>query len=291
MNRTSWIPGHAARRARARIRSASLDADAPLTAVPSPTVREETSLEAWLSRAGYRDPSAPWVFQMATFVCIAAGVVVIYALFRTEVFQTAARWILETPGDLGYLFLPIVWLAPVLILVLFSMIPTALVRARRRRVVLAVEQDLPITLELFSTLAESGLGFDAALEQILASEGDRPLATELRTFQVELLAGVPRIQAFQNFGRRLSIPAVSTFVSALVQAEQVGAGIARVLRQQVEDLRLRRREQALARAQSLPAKLAFPLVLCFLPSIFVLTLGPAFFSFFDATDSFIQGPR
>ncbi len=86
-----------------------------------------------------------------------------------------------------------------------------------------------------------------------------------------------------------SLSRLSTFVSALVQAEQMGIGLADVLRRQADDLRGRRREQALLRAQALPVKLVIPLVICFLPGIFVFTLGPALYSILRLTAGSIGG--
>lgn len=77
---------------------------------------------------------------------------------------------------------------------------------------------------------------------------------------------------------------MTIFVSALVQAEQVGAGFASVLRTQADDMRGRRRENANMLAQALPVKLVFPLVICFLPGIFVSTLGPVFLQFIDLAE-------
>ena len=82
---------------------------------------------------------------------------------------------------------------------------------------------------------------------------------------------------------------MSIFVSALVQAEQVGAGFSNVLRTQADDLRNRRREDANMLAQALPVKLIFPLVICFLPGIFVVTLGPIFMQFIRLADSMMSG--
>jgi len=77
------------------------------------------------------------------------------------------------------------------------------------------------------------------------------------------------------------------FVSALVQAEQIGASIAETLRRQSEDVRDRRRERALLLAQALPVKLFFPLVLCFLPGILLSTLGPALYQLIRVSERFI----
>src|SRR6056297_1692145 len=80
-----------------------------------------------------------------------------------------------------------------------------------------------------------------------------------------------------------------SFDSALVQAEQMGMGIAKVLRTQADDIRARRREKAIAFANSLPVKRLFPLVICFLPGLFVWTLGPAFVQLFKLTETFTRG--
>jgi tight adherence protein C len=88
--------------------------------------------------------------------------------------------------------------------------------------------------------------------------------------------------------RRTEIASLNVFVSALVQAEQVGAGVASVLRRQADDLRDRRREDAMALAMAMPVKRLFPMMICFLPGIFVATLGPTFYEFFQYAESLIQ---
>src|SRR5262249_42713750 len=152
---------------------------------------------------------------------------------------------------------------PWIVLATMTLLPTLRVRDARRRRVAQVEQDLPLTLELLATLAEAGIAFDAALERILSSQpGNRPLTQELRLFQMEVLAGRPRVECLRRLSRRIDVSSLTLFVSALVQASQVGSGISAVLRRQVEELRDRRRENALTAAASLPVKLLFPLVIC-----------------------------
>ncbi len=112
------------------------------------------------------------------------------------------------------------------------------------------------------------------------------LVQEFRTFQAEVLAGRPRVECLRRIARRLDVTSVTILVSALVQAEQIGSGIADVLRSQAEDLRQRRRERALEFSMALPVKLLFPLVICFLPGIVLFTLGPAFYDLFRLADQF-----
>src|SRR5438046_2128112 len=77
-----------------------------------------------------------------------------------------------------------------------------------------IDEDLPITLELLATLADAGIGFDAALDRILASQpADRPLAEELRVFQVELQAGRPRTECLRRLGRRIDVSSLTVLIS------------------------------------------------------------------------------
>ena len=154
-----------------------------------------------------------------------------------------------------------------------------------------VEQDLPIVLELLATLAEAGLGFDAAIDRVLASlPPRRVLAQELRAFERDNLAGRPRIESLRWLGRRVAVSWFSVFISAVVQADQIGAGLADVLKIQANDLRQRRKEQALALASSAPVKLLVPLILCFMPGILTAALGPTLFEVFRTLDSLLSGP-
>jgi tight adherence protein C len=170
------------------------------------------------------------------------------------------------------------------------LLPYAIVSSTRTKRVREVEQDMPVTLEMLATMSESGLSFDGALNKVIeTSPEDRPLFQEMRTFQVESLSGISRVQCFRRLARRIELPSINVFTSALVQAEQVGAGFTRVLRTQADDLRNRRREDANMLAQSLTVKLVFPLVICFLPAIFVVTLGPTFLQFLKLTESLSRG--
>lgn len=149
---------------------------------------------------------------------------------------------------------------------------------------------MPVTLELLATLSEAGLGFDAALAHVLESQTSlRPLAEDLQALQADILASRPRIECFRRLGRRVQVPAFSVFISAVVQAEQIGAGVAGVLRRQADDLRQRRREDAMGLAMALPIKRLFPMIICFMPGIFVVTLGPTLMEFLRFADGFLRG--
>jgi tight adherence protein C len=243
-------------------------------------------LRRWLFRAGFRTPSAVSVYVSTTIVSAGLGLLIALMVIGVGLMRLALTEVAKVPGGLSDILTPLVYLAPWVALILLASIPTMIVRAARRNRVTQLEQDLPITLELLATLSEAGMGFDAALERILVSQPvTRPLVQEFRILQMEILAGRPRIRCLRRLSWRLDVMPLSIFVSALVQTEQVGAGVSDVLRRQADDLRGRRREDALTKASSLPVKLLFPLVICFLPGILVATLGPTFFQIFQFLDN------
>ena len=247
-------------------------------------------LGEWLFLAGYRQVSATPIFIVATLLFGLLGLGTALWFQVSGIQAMMERTVILVPGGIGDTFLPVVWVAPWLIAIVMICVPWLIVRKARRERVELIEQDLPLALELFATLSEAGLGFDSALTRILNTRlSGRPLATELRTYQSDLLAGRSRVECLRRLSARMRISSMSIFVSAMVQAEQLGMGVARILRQQADDLRARRRERAIAFANALPVKRMFPLVICFLPGLFVWTLGPAFVQLFKLTETFTRG--
>lgn len=247
-------------------------------------------LSGWLFLAGYRNSSAPWVFIAALIACIVIGLGAATLFLLSGLQEIMERAVVLVPGGVGETFLPVVWVAPWIIAILLICLPITTVRSARRKRVAMIERDLPLAMELMSTLSEAGLSFDAALLRILKTRlAGRPLANELNLYHADLLAGRPRIQSLRRLSSRVRIGSISILVSALVQAEQMGMGISKVLRTQADDIRARRREKAIAFANSLPVKRLFPLVICFLPGLFVWTLGPAFVQLFKLTETFTRG--
>lgn len=246
-------------------------------------------LRRWLVAAGFRSPAAPMSFILATVLGLFVGVSLAVPFLFTSLQQVMEESVTAVPGGVGEVFLPAVWIAPWFALVLPTLVPWLIVRQARRRRMAAVDRDLPLVLELLSTLSEAGLGFDAALSRVLETRlAERSFGRELRTFQADVLAGRTRIESLKRLAARLVQPSVSVLVSALVQADQLGMGISRVLRQQAEDVRQRRKERALSFANSLAVKRVVPMVICFLPGLFVWTLGPAFVQLFKMVDAFVQ---
>ena len=264
--------------------------DDAATDLPDPADSPRSWLGSWMYLAGFRSRLAPAVFVVATLSCIVIGLGAATLFVVSGLQSIMERSVVLVPGGVGETFLPVVWVAPWIVAILLICVPLTIVRSARRRRVAMIEQDLPLAMELMATLSEAGLSFDSALLRILKTRlAGRPLAQELQIYQADLLAGRPRVESLRRLSGRIKIGSISILVSALVQAEQMGMGISRVLRSQADDIRSRRRERAIAFANALPVKRLFPLVICFLPGLFVWTLGPAFVQLFKLTETFTQG--
>ncbi len=135
-------------------------------------------------------------------------------------------------------------------------------------------RSLPDSMDLLTISVEAGLGFDAALSQV-ARNTDGPLAGEFFRVLQEIQIGKSRAEAFRALAERTTVPELRAFVSSLVQADQFGIPVAKVLREQSKELRVKRRQVAEEKAQKVPVKIMVPLVLFIFPVIFIVILGPA----------------
>ncbi|GAB2879720.1 type II secretion system F family protein [Nocardioides pacificus] len=140
-----------------------------------------------------------------------------------------------------------------------------------------MQRELPDAVDLLTICVESGLGFDAALQQV-ARHTEGPLAEELARVLQEMQLGQGRATALRGLAERSTVADLRSLVSALVQAESFGIPIGQVLRVQTGEMRLKRRQRAEEKAQKVPVKMTFPLVLFILPTLFVAVLGPAIIS-------------
>lgn len=137
-----------------------------------------------------------------------------------------------------------------------------------------IRRSLPEVLDLLCVSIEAGLGLEGAIQKV-AERYDGPLARELAYSLKEINLGKPREDAWRSLAQRVNLPDVNAVVSAIVQAERLGASVSTVLRVQTQDLRERRRQRAEEHARQVPIKLLFPLVLFVFPAVFVIILGPA----------------
>jgi tight adherence protein C len=100
------------------------------------------------------------------------------------------------------------------------------------------------------------------------------LSSEFARMLQEIQLGVPRSEAFRHLADRTDVEELNGFALAMIQADVFGVSIASVLRTQAQQLRIKRRQAAEAKAQQTPVKIVFPLVLCILPALFVVIIGP-----------------
>ena len=144
------------------------------------------------------------------------------------------------------------------------------VKARQKQVIKA----LPDSLDLVTTSVEAGLGLDAALARV-SQKSSGPLAEELSRMLREVAMGKMRREALIEMAERLGVDELTSFINAIIQAEQLGVGIAQVLRVQADQMRTRRRQRAEKTAHEAPIKMIFPLVLFIFPAFMLVILGPA----------------
>ncbi len=133
---------------------------------------------------------------------------------------------------------------------------------------------LPDALDLLTISVEAGLGFDAALAKVV-EKMEGPLIDEFRQALAEVRMGRTRREALRDIVKRSEARPISNFIGAIVQAEQLGVPIAKVLQIQSQQLRIERRQRAEEAAAKAPVKMLFPMVGCIFPTIFIVILGPA----------------
>jgi tight adherence protein C len=155
-----------------------------------------------------------------------------------------------------------------------ALIPGAILDIKARTRQELIRRALPDTMDLLTISVEAGLGFDAALSQVVKST-EGPLAHEIARMLQEMQVGVSRVDALRSLASRTNVDELGGFTLAMIQAEQFGVSISKVLRSQASVLRTKRRQRAEEKAMKVPVKLLFPLIFCILPSMFIVLIGPA----------------
>jgi tight adherence protein C len=157
---------------------------------------------------------------------------------------------------LGF-FLPVLWLSSQI--------------SRRKN---SIIKSLPDALDLLTVCVEAGLGFDGAMQKVTEKWNDDLAIAFARVLQ-EIRLGKTRREALRDMSDRMEVTDVTSFVAAIIQADQLGVSIAKVLRIQSDQMRVRRRQRAEEKAHQAPVKMLFPMVFLIFPSIYIILLGPA----------------
>jgi tight adherence protein C len=145
--------------------------------------------------------------------------------------------------------------------------------ARRKE---AIIRKFPDALDLMSICVDAGLTFDGAMSKV-NEKWDDPLAREFGRVIYEIQLGKSRRQSLRDLSDRCDVADVTSFIAAILQADQLGVSIGKVLRIQSEQMRIKRRQRAEEKAHQAPVKMMFPMVFLIFPSMFVVLLGPAGF--------------
>ena len=148
---------------------------------------------------------------------------------------------------------------------------SAKARSRKER----IRAELPDALDLMAVSVEAGMGFDGAISK-LTEHMDGPLADEFALTLSEVKIGESRQDALKKLADRAGTPELSNFVRAIIQADQLGISLGRILRVQATDSRLKRQAAAEEKAMKAPIKMLFPTVMFIFPAMFLVILGPAF---------------
>ena len=154
-------------------------------------------------------------------------------------------------------------------------LPDMYVSSRQRKRQEEIQKALPNALDLLAVSVEAGLGFDGAIAK-LTEQTKGPLAEEFALTLSEIRIGQSRQEALKKLSERAGVAEMSSFVRSILQADQFGISLGRILRVQATDTRLKRQAAAEERAMKAPIKMLFPTVAFIFPAMFLVTLGPAF---------------
>ena len=195
-------------------------------------------------------------FGMRVIVALALGGLILLLMLVTQQPFVQAIGFTALFGTLGFM-LPALWLG-------------SKIRGRKASII----KSLPDALDLLTICVEAGLGFDQSMQKV-AEKWEDELSRALARVLHEIRLGKTRREALRDMAERMDVADVTSFIAAVIQAEQLGVSIAKVLRIQSDQMRVRRRQRAEEKAHQAPVKMLFPMVFLIFPAIWVVLLGPA----------------
>jgi tight adherence protein C len=217
----------------------------------------EAKLRRKLTKAG--DPQGYGPADVLAMQEIGAVVGLVFGWIVVKGLGTNAIWILA--GLIFGAFYPMIWVDDQL---------------KKRQ--LLVSRALPYNIDLLTLSVEAGLDFTAALAKVVEKGKTGPLCDELALVLKELKMGKTREEALKGMIVRVDMPALTTFLTALIQADRMGTSLGRVLRIQSTQLRVERTQRAEKLANEAPVKMLLPLIACIFPTVFLVLFGPILFS-------------
>lgn len=205
----------------------------------------------------------PWPINAATFLAIRFILAVILGVLASTIFLGSTTWtttdkvMLIGGAVVGGFYLPQI------------MLSTRVTRRQKE-----IRNAMPDALDLLTICVEAGLGFDAAMSKV-AEKWETELSIAFARVIREIQLGKVRREALKDMSDRLGIAELTSFVAAIIQSEQLGVSLSRVLRIQSDQMRLKRRQRAEEEAHKAPIKMIIPLALLVFPSIMIIILTPA----------------
>lgn len=152
--------------------------------------------------------------------------------------------------------------------------PNMLLQSRIKRRQDAIIKSMPDALDLLTVCVEAGQGFDQAMQQV-SDKWENELSIAFERVIQEIRLGKLRREALRDMADRMDIPDMTSFVAALIQADQLGVSMSKVLRIQSDQMRIKRRQRAEKKAHEAPVKMLIPMAFLIFPSIYIILLGPA----------------
>ena len=214
--------------------------------------------------AGNPNNLTPALFWAMRFIAMFALAVMAVLLFTSTNQKTLYIILGLLIGGLVGFMLPQMWLQ-------------SKVSRRQQEIVRA----LPDALDLMSICVNAGLGFDQAMGQVY-DKWDNELAIAFGRVIQEIQLGKTRKDALRAMDEGIGVPDVTTFIGAIIQADQLGVSISKILNIQAAQMRVKRRQRAQEKAQQAPVKMMIPMVIFIFPSIWIVLLGPAGVQLFKA---------
>jgi tight adherence protein C len=203
-----------------------------------------------------------------------------YSLLAALVFPALGIWLAIAGGASATL----TFLAAIFLAAIGWVSPGFVIQQRAEARLHRIDRGMPELIDLLVVTVEAGLSLTAAL-QLAGERMKGPLGDELRIVLQEQRMGLTPVQALENMVGRCPTPAVESFVRAMMQGQALGVSVGQILRSLAIEMRKRRRADAEQQAQKAPIKMLFPLVFMIFPALFVVILGPAIVSIFQALKS------
>lgn len=216
------------------------------------------------------EPATFWFMRL--FLAVALAGAIFFVLWRTEMNWSTSRKLLIVASMVGVgFYLP-------------DLMITSRIQRRQKEFVKA----MPDALDLLTICVEAGLGFDGAMAKV-HDKWDNELSLAFGRVIREIQLGKLRREALRDMADRIGVPEMTSFVAAVIQSEQLGVSMAKVLRIQSDQMRIRRRQRAEEEAHKAPIKMLIPMALLIFPSICIVLMTPAFLRLMSSSLAGILG--